>query len=299
MRAYAVLADIRAEAGDADQAKSFHEVVAAIRMAEDADRLIDAGLLKRGIALYEQSLNHFADAYCIQSRLALQLTNAGEFEQAEEHYRRAYELMPDSFGRVESHCFGCEGAFRGERAQGVAETVFSKLLTTQPKKPQVHYLLGYLRFEQQRYPEALTLFREAVALDPDYLNAWNKIRELDDQIHLPNGDLDNVTFTLMRLDPMSHHANPDYSRVTDLKRLWAAAEQAAKVAPHPETEPLMELTASKIRHAKSADDPRQAMIREMMARATGTKSTDEPARVIARQGVISATLQYLNMPDYP
>ena len=33
--------------------------------------------------------------------------------------------MPDSFGRVESHCFGCESVFQGADAQALAERVFT------------------------------------------------------------------------------------------------------------------------------------------------------------------------------
>jgi hypothetical protein len=52
-------------------------------------------------------------------------------------------MMPDSFGRVESHCFGCERAFDGERAQSIAERVFTGIAAKRPDNPQVHYLLGY------------------------------------------------------------------------------------------------------------------------------------------------------------
>src|ERR1043166_8285024 len=112
--------------------------------------------------MYEHSLNRFADAYCIHARLAVQLSDLGRYQEAEEHYRRAYELMPDSFGRVESHCFGCEGAFEGRKAQSIAEKVFSELAAKRPDKPQIHYLLGYLRKIERRYAEALPEFRKAV-----------------------------------------------------------------------------------------------------------------------------------------
>ena len=83
--------------------------------------------------------------------------------------------MPESFGRVESHCFGCEGVFHGELAQNIAEKVFGELAAKTPDKPQVHYLLGYLREEQGRYQEALPELQKAVKLDPDYLNAWKHL----------------------------------------------------------------------------------------------------------------------------
>jgi tetratricopeptide (TPR) repeat protein len=171
MRAYAVLADILDKKGDSEQAKSMRGVVAAIRLSESADDWWRAGLLTRAVKMYEQALGYFADAYCIQSRLVLRYGELGDFAKAEQHYQRAFELMPDSFGRIESHCFGCEGSFSGERAQGIAERVFTRLAENVPEKPQIFYLLGYLRREQGRTVEAAEDFRKAAKLDPDYFNA--------------------------------------------------------------------------------------------------------------------------------
>jgi tetratricopeptide (TPR) repeat protein len=151
MRAYAVLADIRERRGDSKEAEILRGAVTAIRHSEEADRFYAAGLLTRAVKIYQEALGHFADAYCIQSRLALRMAELGDMAGAEEHYRRAYELMPDSFGRVESHCFGCERAFDGERAQSIAEKVFTELAAKRPEKPQIHYLLGYLRNVEERY----------------------------------------------------------------------------------------------------------------------------------------------------
>src|SRR5439155_1615231 len=195
--------------------------VAAICESEMADRLQEAGLLKREVKMYEDSLKHFADAYCIQSRLAVQLADLGLHEQAEEHYRRAYELMPESFGRVESHCFGCERAFDGEKAQSIAEKVFTSLAKTAPQKPQVHYLLGYLREEQNRYAEALAHFREAVRLDPEYLNAWKHIESVGKEFPLSAADKDAVTLNIIRLDPLGRHGGREgFQNMTDLAALW-------------------------------------------------------------------------------
>jgi tetratricopeptide (TPR) repeat protein len=142
MRVYGVLADIRAARGDQKEADFLRGAVRAIRLSEQADDYQAAGLLSRGVKMYQDSLKHFADAYCIQSRLAVQLTALGLHETAAQHYEKAFELMPDSFGRVESHCFGCESTFSGPQAQTVAERVFTTLAAKNPDKPQIHYLLG-------------------------------------------------------------------------------------------------------------------------------------------------------------
>ncbi len=256
MRVYAVLADIREARGDKKEADFLREVVKAIRLSEDADQFYAAGLLKRAIGMYEEGLKHFSDAYCIQSRLAIQMSAMGLNEQAEEHYRRAYELMPDSFGRVESHCFGCEKAFDGERAQSIAEKVFTTIAAESPAKPQVHYLLGYLREEEERYNEARTNYLTAVRLDPDYLNAWVKVQEVGEQSLVPAKERDQIAFNILRLDPLQRHARPSLERVTDLAGLWNAVTAASTHQIVPATN-LLVLTASKVALEKKPAQPNE------------------------------------------
>jgi len=225
MRAYAVLADIYQARGDDKQEFFFRQVIRAIRLAEEADDFYAAGLKTRGIAMYREALLLFSDAYCIQSRIAIQLAQMGKLDEAAVHYQRAFELMPDSFGRVESHCFGCEEAFTGGLAQAIAERVFAKFLRQHPDKPQVHYLVGYLRSSQDRYPEALAAYGRAVELDPDYLNAWEKIISLRQKIFLPRDRRDEATFNLLRLDPLGKHVVLHTEEVANLTRLWKVFSQ--------------------------------------------------------------------------
>jgi tetratricopeptide (TPR) repeat protein len=243
MRVYSVLADIREARGDAKEAEGLRGVVTAIRKSEEADRFYEAGLLTRAVKMYAESLTHFANAYCIQSRLALRLVETGDDAAAEEHYRRAYELMPDSFGRVESHCFGCEKAFAGERAQSLAEKVFSNLIAKNPSKPQVHYLLGYLRKEENRPREALPEFRKAVELDPEYLNAWKSLAELGTQVRLLAPERQAIQFKMLQLDPLGRRTTFDINAVSDFRSAWNALEDAVKLQSE-KPKVLFPLTAS-------------------------------------------------------
>ena len=213
MRAYSVLADILDRKGDSEKAGQMRQVVKAIRLSEDADLYHSAGLLTRAVGMYRQALGYFADAYCIQSRLAIQLTALGKFDEAMTHYERAYELMPESFGRMESHCFGCERAFAGQRAQSAAERVFGQLAEKQPENPRVHYLLGYLRMEEDRNTEAAVEFREAVRLDPDYINAWKQLASNTDD----PAERGRAQLNLLRLDPRHKHDSADLKQVADFR----------------------------------------------------------------------------------
>ena len=287
MRAYAVLSDIRKARGDEKEAEFFHNAVDAIRLSETADLYYEAGLLKQAVNRYEDSLVKFEGAYCIQSRLALRLSEMGKHDEAAEHFRRAYELMPDSFGRVESHCFGCEGAFKGEQAQSIADQVFTALSKSDPQKPQVHYLLGYLREEQGKYEEALTHFREAVKLDPDYLNAWKHVEETGGEAHLSAAERDDVTFNILRLDPLGRHSDHSgFAQVTDLRKLWSAVETAGKFQPQLATH-LYALPASKESMEKEQDALKELRgRRELENLQAGLERTLDPAQAVMQNAII-------------
>ena len=293
IRAYVELAEIRAARGDTNEAATLRGVVQSVHQAELADQFHAAGLLKRAVAMYQDSLNRFADAYCIHARLAVQLSDMGLHQQAEEHYRRAYELMPDQFGRMESYCFGCERAFDGERAQGIAEKVFTELAQKTPNKPQVHYLLGYLREDEGRYPEALTNYHAAVRLDPDYLNAWVKIEGISSHVFQPAPERDAVVFNLLRLDPLGRHTHPSFENVSDLAALWSNVAIAAGKRPA-KPESLYPLPASKAQVEKqAAQASEQDRDMEYRFRSQELEENITPGKAIGQNGFVRAAQELL------
>ncbi len=292
MRVYSVLADVVAARGDAERAEFFRDVVRSIRLSERGDAFWEAGLLAAAIGIYEESLGYFSDAYCVQSRLALRLTEQGKWEEAEEHYRRAYELMPESFGRVESHCFGCERAFAGERQQTIAERVFRKLAAEQPENPRVHYLLGYLLQEQGLDAEAVTEFRRAVELDPEYLNAWKKLTNAPLSALTPE-DRNAVAAKLIELDPAGTRRRLDLSGVTDLATVWGLLEEAEKLVPVVPEEllPLRASADSVNRRAAESEE----VARELARLEEREKRDLSPAGVFADQSFLEAAGVWMQM----
>ena len=293
--AYATLGEIRAARGDAKEAAFLKEVLVSVEHSQHADDLASAGLVTRSLKLYEEALTHFADAYCIQARIAFRMSELGDLAGAEEHYRRAYELMPESFGRMESFCFGCEGAFRGAQAQGIAERVFTKLAAKNPEKPQIHYLLGYLRSEQNRYEEALPEFSKAVKIDPDYLNAWKKIADLNGKIRLPSAERDAIQFNLLRLDPRGRHSSFEFSRITNLREAWTAMEAAAKTRkPVPQSlYPLAASTEEIARLKKESARHPEMMVRDYFPGDFREDIT--PGKQIAAEGIVGQFNQWFLM----
>lgn len=265
MRVYDVMRQIRSAQGNTKEAVFFADVLKAIRASENADDYYSLGLHTLAIEHYLKSLEFFQDAYCIQSRVAVRLYDEGRVDEAVVHYKKAYELMPSSFGRVESHCFGCESVFKGDKPQSIAEEVFSGLLVTQPDTPQVHYLMGYLRDYQEREVEALKHLRDAVGLDPDYLNAWKKIASLSHQMSFSNQERDELTLKIYSLDPVGQHSSPNLGEIKNIKTMWQAVQANQKLLQLvPKRDQVYPLTAAqKLAEALKEDDNRYNYNREI------------------------------------
>jgi tetratricopeptide (TPR) repeat protein len=216
MRVYRVYGQILKKRGDDKDSQFMEKINQAIRMSEDADDWWEAGLILQALNKYEQALQIFADAYCIQSRMALRYEEMGESGKALEHYQKAFELMPGSFGRIESHCFGCEGAFSSPLAQNAAEKIFQALAEKPDAKPQVFYLLGYLRQSQNRNFEAAGYFEKAVQMDPEYVNAWKNLANISDEAGLPIKKKDDAILKYYSLMGDSNQL----SNVSDVRLLW-------------------------------------------------------------------------------
>jgi tetratricopeptide (TPR) repeat protein len=263
MRAYAILAQVLERRGDED-ARVFAGAVAAIRQSEHADALHAAGLYERAFAEYRAALEKFSDAYCIQSRLAVQLSRQGRQREALEHYRRAYELMPDSFGRVESHCFGCESVFADAQSQSLAERLFTEMIRKNPGKAQAHYLLAYLREQQGSHSAAVQPLRVAVGIDGHYLNAWKRLDDIADKTYLDPGERDVARLKLLELDPLQRHSRYRLDEVGALAQLYRGAARAweKSVARAGSSAGVLPLPASAAAQARlAAEDPAQAQLR--------------------------------------
>ena len=235
MRVYSVMANIynkRAERNNIDKEKYikkatfFTNVVQSIRLSENADDLYSAGLTLQAIEKYNDALNLFSDAYCIQSRLALRHWQLGNKKLALKHYKKAYQLMPDSFGLIESHCFGCEGVFQGKETQSLAEKIFLSHIEKYPNKPQAYYLLGYLHSTKEEYTKAIEYYQKAIDINPNYFNAIKKLVDIQKNSNLSIEQQDDNIIKLVKLQPLKLN-NYYYSyinNIQNLKKLWVVVK---------------------------------------------------------------------------
>lgn len=247
LRAYKVLGEILV-AEDEAEAEIFEQIVAAVDLAEVADDYRVAGLDSMALERYRESMNLFADAYCVRFRAAVELEEMGKIEEAKTHFEKAYELMPDQFGRIESHCFGCEGAFKGKRAESIAERVFKRMLEERPEQASLHYLMGYLKESQGDADAALRFFQKAVEIDPLYYNAWQHIQSLS--AHQANSpELAATAYAAMlRIAPRRSLGRMSNMELSTLGAVWGELENILPLLPE-RRDAIFPLSASaKIAH---------------------------------------------------
>ncbi|MES2924295.1 MAG: tetratricopeptide repeat protein [Verrucomicrobiota bacterium] len=223
MQVYDVLSRILRAKGETEKADFFNEVMVSIRQGEEADDYLHAGLTQEAILSYQEALGHFQDAYCLQSRLAKTLLKAGKDEEAMKHFEKAFELMPVSFGPVESHCFGCEKIFEDPRVKEIAAKTFKRVIESTPENPRTFYLLGLVLEEMNLQDEAVAAMKKALELDPKYYNCANRLLTLLNRDPATAKDAAIVQKQLAGMAPYEDLQQVYQSR-TDLRQLWQDAQ---------------------------------------------------------------------------
>ncbi len=232
MEVYHVLSKIYKDQGNLEKSKFFNEVMLAIREGEKADDFLYLGMRKEAIRRYQEALGHFSDAYCLQSRLAKSLASEGRWDEAKVHFKRAFELMPVSFGPVESHCFGCEGIFKEEKAREIALETFNQTIKDSPQNPRTYYLLGLLLQSMDKKEEAFASFIKAFEIDPLYYNCGKVLETYLRENPKLRAEHPEILTKIMKITPPVFLQQRFRYRI-DLKAAWEDADNVLKTLSYP------------------------------------------------------------------
>jgi tetratricopeptide (TPR) repeat protein len=256
IRGYAVLAAVLQDAGKADDAAFFRRVVESVRRAEDGDALREAGLLLAAREKYEQAALAFADAYCVQWRLAERLHQEGQTAEAEKHYEIAFTRMPEQFGRMATLCFGCENVFGNTASRGAADRVLSRLAALPQPRPQVLLILARLRLAQNQPRAAWTLLQQAAQIDPDYFDALKELANLAEKVDASAAERRPIIDRLLALDPSGKHAGLTVQQMFILgpERMWRHLQVTLDRSTKPTGLLPLPAAARRIRNSMSAQN---------------------------------------------
>lgn len=301
LKAYEILADVRSAQGNKQEEQRLRKLVEAVRLAEKADELCAADLIRPGIDLYLQALELFDEAYCIHLRVAHRLDEIGRTDEARQHFRIGFGLMPRTFGRLSQGCsYGrCQALFGTELAMSIAEEVFTENLREDEVNPKLHILLGFLREQQDRSRDALTHYRRAIELDPENALALQRLLRLAQLVHVPAVERDNAALTLFRLRPLPTGFGGGWRRsVRDLTLLWETVANIEKLeVKNPKTlytfaaarEQLEKVEAAQIEAGQRPGQDRFGGGGIVMSRSNNwqARRTPKPGEALAEHSAIS------------
>ncbi|MDE0110596.1 MAG: tetratricopeptide repeat protein [Bryobacterales bacterium] len=136
---------------------------------EQAVALFQAGSYEAALRQTEPLGRRHPDVAEIQHLLAIALDLNGRPEEANQHFRRAVELQPESVGFRTN--FGASLMRLGQASE--AERQFRHALELEPNHPTASFNLGTTLLQQGRPGEALPWLEEALSIQPNvYQNAY-------------------------------------------------------------------------------------------------------------------------------
>jgi Flp pilus assembly protein TadD len=121
----------------------------------------------------------------VNTRLALahHYQQLGQSEPALLHYHAILAVSPDQLETL----IKLGNLYLKKNQKHEADSLFSLAITHHPADPQTaqaHFALGYMRLNAGQLETAETAFRQALALQPAYTEAWNNLGNL----HILQGD---------------------------------------------------------------------------------------------------------------
>jgi tetratricopeptide (TPR) repeat protein len=163
--------------GDIEAAKTaFQRALAVAPDDPDALNLYGATLLQAGEAeaaleYLQRAAHHRRNNPAIVGNLAHAYFALKRYDEAHETFRKAARLDP----RALPFQLGAANSLAMQGKLETADELLRKLATRFPQSPLVWFNLGNVQRDRQHVDEALASFRQAIALDPQQVDARNSL----------------------------------------------------------------------------------------------------------------------------
>ena len=161
-------------------------------------------------SLWQDTLAHNPDSWMAHDNLGTRLSNAGQFEEANAHYRRALELRPAD--HMAYNNLGLNAARAGNAAEAIQ--YFTKALDIFPRYALGHFNLGRVLARQGNLDQGIAHFSRALELDPDFAPAEYSLGNALATKGSPREAIDHYRRALV-LDPNFAPAHASLGRLLD------------------------------------------------------------------------------------
>lgn len=153
--------------------------------------------------------------------LGSEYAKTGQAEPAVERYERAVELSPKSIPYLLKLAQTCFKLYRYQRAE---DAYRQALASSEPRTPEINYLVGYAARAQGKFPEAVEHFKKELAINPAHIESLAGIGF----IQVETGEFAEAEKYLkeaIRLQPNHVNAQYDLGRLYLRQRKYEEAEK--------------------------------------------------------------------------
>lgn len=235
MAAHEVLAEVLEAKKRPEDAAKQRKIVEATRLSEKADLYADAGLGSDAIRIYREALVIDPESCRTYLRLGEALFKGGHYAEAGAEYRRGFELLPKYTSRNCSIMVAPDLFNRNEISTRIGDEVFGAMVKNRPGNPRALYLLGLVRYGQNRKEESQDLMRRAIAVDPKFIRAHKALFYPMGSIHYVAPEVEQSSLmALQELDNSTSFMGHGYGyRILDAGAMFRCIERRQSTADSP------------------------------------------------------------------
>jgi tetratricopeptide (TPR) repeat protein len=245
--AYDILGQILRAEGKRTAATACAQVIKAARITDEARKDDRVGLHILALGLYRKALAIWPQDSLVQVLLAEALESRGRHQDALQEYRKSFDLVLSSEGRISGADPGEDSGLQNEDGRKLAMASLNRLRKSHPTDPGVLFVLGQFQSKSGDDRAALARYEEAVRQDPRYVRAWEEILSLGSSSLATKKQIEDAELALVQLDPLNYRAfnSEVLQRFADYLAIWRAYDRASKLVFPLPTSPLFPLEASK------------------------------------------------------
>jgi tetratricopeptide (TPR) repeat protein len=241
---YSLLGQILRKKGDTEGARRCADRVAAIRLGSRASEFEEVNLLPQARQVLERAIALWPDDCALQAQLAHILDSQCLPEEAEKHYRKAFESLPACMGENSDIPYDVERMLRDSGLEPAGMDVLNRLTTERPNDAEAYFARGLINENAGRSKEAVSDFRQAVTLDPRHVGAWSSLASLAWPGLIDPEEAQRIAFKLIDLDadPAGRRQSTvDLVDVKDLPSAYRALRAKLRALPTQENGTLFPL----------------------------------------------------------
>ncbi|HEK86238.1 MAG: tetratricopeptide repeat protein [Candidatus Saccharicenans sp.] len=134
---------------------------------EKGNALFDKGDIDAALAIYQDMINKFPDAYVINYSIGNCYFKKENYDQAISYYQKVIDKNPQFVPAL----IALGNAYINKNDVDKAMEWYSKLDIAKIDDPVVLYNIGTIYFNHSRHDQALKYYQKAVELQPDFLDA--------------------------------------------------------------------------------------------------------------------------------